>query len=86
LLLRYEGHIEDYITQKISYNIKLDLKGPVWVAQIALGLLSWLMDRGSMKLRRMDDVEDYEEAIIVVSLHHEERQTEIKHEKKLDNA
>jgi hypothetical protein len=84
--LRYEGDIEDYMTQKTYYNTKLGLKGPAWVAQIALGLLSWFKDCCSMKLGRTYDEEDYEEAITVVSLRHEERQREIEHEKNLDEA
>jgi hypothetical protein len=39
-----------------------------------------------MKLSRTYDEEDYEETIMVVSLHHEERQKEIKHEKKLNKV
>jgi hypothetical protein len=38
--LRYEGDIEDYMTQMTYYKTKLGLKSPAWVAQIALGLLS----------------------------------------------
>jgi hypothetical protein len=37
-------------------------------------------------LGRTYDEEDYEEAITVVGLCHEERQREIEHEKKLDEA
>jgi hypothetical protein len=65
------------MTQKSCYNTKFGLKGPAWVAQIALGLPSCFKDRCSMKLRRSYDEEDYEEAIMVVSLRHEERQWEI---------
>jgi hypothetical protein len=86
LALRYEGDIEDYMTQKTYYNTKLGLKSLAWVAQIALGLPSWFKDYCSMKLGRTYDEEDYEEAITVVSLCHEERQREIEHEKKLDEA
>jgi hypothetical protein len=39
-----------------------------------------------MKLIRTYDEKDYEKAIIVVRLHHTERQRELKHEKKLDQA
>jgi hypothetical protein len=71
--LRYEGDIEDYMTQKTYYNTKLGLKGRAWVAQINLGLMSWFKDCCSMKLGKTYDDEDYEEAIMVVGLHHEER-------------
>jgi hypothetical protein len=37
-------------------------------------------------LYRTYDEEDYEEAITVVGLRHEERQIEFEHEKKLDKA
>jgi hypothetical protein len=84
--LRYEGNIEDYMTEKTNYNTKLDLKGPGWVAQIALDLPSWFKDHYSMKLARTYDKKDYKEAIMVVSLHHEERQRKIDHEKKLDET
>jgi hypothetical protein len=39
-----------------------------------------------MKLGRTYDEEDYEEAITVVGLCHEERHREIEHEKKIDEA
>jgi predicted nucleic acid-binding Zn ribbon protein len=39
-----------------------------------------------MKLGKTYDEEDYEEAIMVVGLHHKEWQREIEHEKKLDKA
>jgi hypothetical protein len=68
------------------YNTKLGLKGLAWVTQIALGLPSWFKAHCSIKLGRTDDKEDYEDAIIVVGLYHEERQREIEHEKKLDKA
>jgi hypothetical protein len=56
-VLRYKGDIEDYITQK-TYNItNLGLKGPAWVAQIALGLPFWFNDCCSMKLGRTYDEE-----------------------------
>jgi hypothetical protein len=84
--LRFEEDIEDYMTQKTFYNTKLGLKGPAWVAQIALRLPSWFKDRSSMKLGRTYDEEEYKEAIIVVGVYHEERQREIEHEKKLDKA
>jgi hypothetical protein len=64
----------------------LGLKGLARVAQIALGLPSWFKDRCSMKLGRIYNEEDYEEAIMVVSLWHEERQREIEYKKKLDKA
>jgi hypothetical protein len=83
---RYEGDIQDYMIQKTYYNAKLGLKGPAWVAQIALGIQSWFKDCCSMKLGRTYDEEDYEEAITVVSLRHETRQRGIEHEKKLDEA
>jgi hypothetical protein len=85
-VLRYRGDIEDYMTQKTYYNTKLGLKGPAWVAQIARGLPFRFKDCGSINLGRTYDKEYYEEAIIVVSLCHEERQKEIEHEKKLDEA
>jgi hypothetical protein len=53
------------------------------VAQIALGLPSWFKDCSSVML---DRTYDEEEAIMVVSLHHEECQREIKYEKILDKA
>jgi hypothetical protein len=34
LVLKYEGDIEDYIIQKIYYDTKLVLKGPISVAHI----------------------------------------------------
>jgi hypothetical protein len=73
LALRSEGDIEDYMIQETSYNTNLGLKGPAWVAQIALGILSWFKDRCLMKLGRTYDQEDYKEAITVVGLGHEER-------------
>jgi hypothetical protein len=39
-----------------------------------------------MKLGVTYDVKDYEEAITVVGLYHEDRQREIEHKKKLDEA
>jgi hypothetical protein len=39
-VLRYEGDIEDYMTQKTYYNTRLGPKGLAWVAHITLGLLS----------------------------------------------
>jgi hypothetical protein len=42
--LRYEGDIEDYMTQKTYYDTKLGLNGPARVAQITLGLPSWFKD------------------------------------------
>jgi hypothetical protein len=39
-----------------------------------------------MKLGKTYEEENYEKAIMVVGLSHEERQSEIKHEKKLDEA
>jgi Mg-chelatase subunit ChlI len=39
-----------------------------------------------MKLGSTYEEEDYEEAIILVGLRHEERQREIEHEKKLNEA
>jgi hypothetical protein len=84
--LRYEGDIEDYMTQKTYYNTKLGLKGLAWVAQIALGLPSWFKDRCSKKLGRTYNKEDYEKAIMVVGLRHEESQREIEHKKKYDEA
>jgi hypothetical protein len=86
LALRYEGDIEDYMTQKTYYNIKFSLKGPACVTQIALGLLSWFNNYSSIKLGRTYDEDDYEEAIMVVGNRHEERQREIEHEKKLDES
>jgi uncharacterized cupredoxin-like copper-binding protein len=74
------------MTQMTYYNRKLGLKGPAWVAQITLRLPSWFKDRCSMKLGRTYDKEDYEEAITMVSLCHEEIQREIEHEMKLDEA
>jgi hypothetical protein len=59
--------------QKTYYNIKLGLTGPGRVAQIALGLPSGFKDCGSMKLHRTYDEDDYQEPIIVVGIHHEER-------------
>jgi hypothetical protein len=38
------------MTKKTYLNTKLGLKGPAWVAQIALGLWSWITDRCTMKL------------------------------------
>jgi hypothetical protein len=84
--LRYEGDIDNYMTQKTYYNIKLGLRGPAWVAQIALGLPSWFTDSYSMKLGRTYVEGDYKEAIIVGGLYYKERQRDIKHEKKLDKA
>jgi hypothetical protein len=86
LALRYEGNIKDYMTQKTYYNTKLGLKGPAWIAQIMLGLPSWFKDHCSMKVGRTYDKENYEEAIMVVGLRHEERQREIEYEKKLDET
>jgi hypothetical protein len=60
------------MTQKTYYYTKLGLKGPAWVAQIVLGLPSYFKDCSSIKLGRTYDKEDYEEAIMVVGLHHEE--------------
>jgi hypothetical protein len=68
--LRYEGNIEEFMTQKSYYNTKLGLNGLAWVAQITLGLLSWFQDYCSMKLGRTYDKEDYKEATMVVGLHH----------------
>jgi glyoxylate carboligase len=84
--LRSEGDIEDYINQKTYYNTNLGPKGLGRVSQIDLGILSRFKDRWSMKLGRTYDEEDYEEAITVVGLRHEERQREIEHEMKLDKA
>jgi hypothetical protein len=42
--LRYEGHIEHYITQMTYYISKLGLKGVALAAQIALGLPPWFKD------------------------------------------
>jgi hypothetical protein len=84
--LRYEGDIQDYMTQKTYYNTKLGLKGLAWEAQIALGLPSWLKNCCSMKFGRTYDNEDYEKAITMVSHRHQERQRKIKHEKKLGEA
>jgi hypothetical protein len=84
--LRYQGDIEDYMTQQTYYNTKLGLKSLAKVGQITIDLLSWFKDRCSMKLGRTYDEEDYEEAIMVVSLHHKEWQREIEHKKKLDKA
>jgi hypothetical protein len=64
----------------------LGLKSPAWVVQIALGLSSWFKDHCSMKLGKTYDEEDYEDAITVVGLHHDERQREIEHEKKFDET
>jgi hypothetical protein len=86
LALRYKGDIEDYIIQNTNYNTKLSLKGLVWVTQIALSLPSWFKNRCSMKFGRTYDDEDYEKAIMVVSLHLEERQRKIEHEMNLDEA
>jgi hypothetical protein len=74
------------MTPKTYYNSQLGLKGPPWVAQIALGLRSWFRDRYSMKLGRTYDEDDYKAVITVVSLYHEEMQREIKHEKNLDEV
>jgi hypothetical protein len=30
--LRYEGNIEDYMTEKTDYHTKLGLKGLAWIA------------------------------------------------------
>jgi hypothetical protein len=84
--LQYERDIENYITQKTYYNTKLGLKNPAWVAHITLGLPSWFKGHCSMKLGRTYDEEDYEEAIMVKSVWHEENQREIEHEKKLDEV
>jgi hypothetical protein len=84
--IRYEDDIEDYMTEKTYSNTKLDLKGPAWVAQIPRGYLSWFKDRCSIKLGRTYDEGNYEGAIMVVSLCHEKRQSDIQHEKKLDEA
>jgi hypothetical protein len=86
LALRYKEDIEDYMTQKTYYNRKLGLKGLTWVAQIALGLPSLFKDSSSMKLGRTYDAEDYEETIMVIGHCHEERQKDIEHEMKLDEA
>jgi hypothetical protein len=72
--------------QKTYYNTKLGLKGLAWVAQIALNLPSRFKNRCSMKLCRTYDEEDYEKAIMVVGLRHEERQREIEYMTKLDEA
>jgi hypothetical protein len=84
--LRFQRDIEDYMTQNTYYNTKLGLKGPAWVAQSALGLPSWFKDRYSMKLGRTYEEEDYEDAITVVALYHEDRHGKMEHEKKLDIA
>jgi hypothetical protein len=39
-----------------------------------------------MKLSRIYDMEDYEKAITIVSLHYEDRDMKIEHETKLDEA
>jgi hypothetical protein len=44
------------------------------------------MDGCSMKLGKTYDQEDYDKAITVVGLHHEEREREIEHQKKLKVA
>jgi hypothetical protein len=62
------------MTLTTNSNRKLRLKGLAWVAQIVLGLLSWIKEHSSMKLGRTYDKEDYEEAIIVVGLCYEDRQ------------
>jgi hypothetical protein len=84
--LMYKGDIEDYMTQKTYYNTKLGLKGLAWVAHIALGLPSGFKDCCSMKLGRTYNEDDYEKAIIVIGLCHEDRQRKIEHEKKLDEV
>jgi hypothetical protein len=71
--LRYKVDIEDYMTQKTYYNTQLGQKCLAWVAQIAVGLLLWVKDRCSMKLGRTYDDQNYEEAILVVSLCHKGR-------------
>jgi hypothetical protein len=85
-VVRYQGDIAHYMIQKTYYNTNLGLKSPLWVAQIALGFLSWFNDCCSIKLGKTYDKEDYEEAITEVGLRHEERQWEIEHVKKLDKA
>jgi hypothetical protein len=59
----------------------LGLKGPAWVAEIAVGLTSWFKDSCSINMGRTYDEENYEEAIMVVGLRHKERQREIEHKK-----
>jgi hypothetical protein len=84
--LRYKGNIEDYMTQKTYYNTKLGLKGLAWVVHIAVSLPCWFKDHCSMKLGGTYDDKDYEVAITVIGLCHEERQREIRHETTLDEA
>jgi hypothetical protein len=64
----------------------LGLNSPGWVAQIALGLLFWFKETGSMNWSSMYDEDDYDYTIVVIRLHHMERQGEITHEKKLDEV
>jgi hypothetical protein len=73
-VLRYKGDIEDYMTEKTYYNMKLGLKGLAWVAQMSLDLPSWFKDRCSMKLGRTYDEKDYEDAIMAVGLGDKARQ------------
>jgi hypothetical protein len=74
------------MTQKTYNNIKLALKGLVWVAQITLGLSSWFKDYCSMKLGSTYDEEDYEIVIMVIGLRHEERQRKIENKEKLNES